>query len=111
MSLKSDKRKTRRIECDIPVEVETVTGKLQDNVVIKNCSVNGLCFRGPATELSMKGQEIFLTFVVPGSEQVVKVLGWVVHQTQCEDTVDTGVTFMFLSQEYEMLLEQFAEFA
>ena len=44
MSASSDKRKSKRAECSVPLEIETVSGSYRDQSIITNCSTDGLCF-------------------------------------------------------------------
>jgi hypothetical protein len=102
--MESDKRQSRRIGIKAPVTVEGISNTLE--AVVKNIGVHGMCFSLPKN-IAFNDKEVLLTFSPVERIKPLKVMGWVVHNSVNNDMADTGVTFMFLSENDEKLLEEY----
>ena len=63
-------------------------------------------YHKPKGAVSCQGKEVFLTFSLFDKLRPIKVLGWVVKETENDSHIDTHVTFMFLpTRDEEMILD------
>ena len=106
MTMQHERRKSIRVNLDLPLTVETVRGEVEQQTTMVNCCIDGLCYRRKANGLSRKGEEVFMTFTPEQIDKPVRVLGWVVHEKQVDDDIETGVTFMFLKKQHEQTISQ-----
>lgn len=101
----ANRRNTHRVPITVPVVEELHS--IEQEVKAINISEHGMRYQRPKGAISCLGEEVFLTFALLDRLQPIKVLGWVLKETESDGRIDTHVTFMFLPTRDEDMIRDF----
>jgi len=104
--MKNEKRQSQRLDVSFPVTIEGASATWEGK--IKNLSIHGMCYSLPV-ELSIPSdeKEVFLSFSLLDQMKSIQVSGWIAHDLVNNNSIETGVTFMFLTSQDQKLLQKF----
>jgi len=95
----NERRQGVRVPLDVSVSEELISGYSKAKTL--NISSSGMRYSKPAGAACHGSKEVFLEFNLPGQEEPVRVLGWVVEEIKKNDALETAITFMFLQENDE----------